>query len=224
MHNKKIKGSIAGLALAAVLVGGTFAWLTAEDSIDNAFSTGDNQAEVEIWEDFDDTNAGKVVPGVAVDKKVKVQNLSTVQSFIRAKLEVTVQSDQESITEDDIILNYSDDVITKDKINKPISEYSEKWVEGNDGWFYYIGKVDTEDFTKSDLLSSVTLSGEVGDVGTVKFNVNVTAENIQTDPSDAVDTWKNEETATNNTSIISALKVTTGVGSDNAGTGYEETE
>lgn len=201
MHNKKIKGSIAGLALAAVIVGGTFAWLTATEQVDNAFSTGSTTPGINVEENFDEVLAENVVPGIGINKEVQVQNTSSQTSYIKVHISKTLPEDSK-IKKDDIVLDFAENLTTTGEAGKWI--YGGKDIEKGDtsegeGWYYYVGKVETGNYTESSLLQSVTLSGGVElEAGTkVDYNVVVEAHNIQVDPVDAIEEEWTESTFTN---------------------------
>ena len=132
MHNRKLKGSIAVLALSAVLVGGTFAWLGSTDSLVNKFTSKpssipneNNNKGVDIYEVFDTTKANQSVAGTAVNKDVQVKNTADFNSLIRVNFEKIFIDDKDNeildsvlVDEKNIELNFDEkDVITLEKLN-----------------------------------------------------------------------------------------------------------
>ena len=200
MHNKKIKAGVAALALGAVLIGGTYAWFTSTDTVENKFQTGsiiedlDKDGNgVEIWEEFEEPK--NVVPGDTDTKLVQVQNTTTYDSFIRVRFEIKWDKDisntiQLNGKEVELVqLNFENNLVD-DQTKNPDG----KWYKAEDGWYYYMGKVAGGQFT-NPLLESVTLSTDTpNDYRGLKYTVNVIAESIQAD-NDAHDSeWsKNDD-------------------------------
>lgn len=202
MHNKKIKSGVAVTALAAVLIGGTFAWFNASDSVSNRFTTasgngGDHNNKIRIYELFDTENAGKVVAGTAVNKDAQVRNLANYDSIIRVKFTpqfVTYgegESGQETVTiREDLDasnINYTLTNIGKEQDG----ELNGKWFQDGE-WYYYVGNVAPEGFTEQ-ILDSVTLDESVKsdpDYREANFEVKIEAQSVQSsvdaiiDPSD----------------------------------------
>lgn len=89
--NKKfVTGASAALTLL-MLAAGTFAWFSAQDSVDNEFKTsGIPDGSVKVWEIFDEEEAEKATPGTAVQKDVGVSNLGESDVFVRASFEEMV--------------------------------------------------------------------------------------------------------------------------------------
>ena len=199
MNKKKIVALLFAGIMTIGVIGGTFAWFTSNDSVTNVFSTGavndDGGNGVEIWEDYDPSDATNVVPGDKTTKLVQVQNTTKYHSFIRVKINKTWDTttgkndDGETITlnPDVIELNFGDNLGKEDG----------KWLQGVDGYYYYVGKVAGGKYT-NPLLESVTFlsslkNGEsVVNTGNeyrnVKYNVEVVAESIQAD-NEAYKVW-----------------------------------
>ena len=94
MHNKKLKSGVVALALGAVLVGGTFAWLGSTDKVQNIFSTkgpdGFNNG-VDIYEKFEQNSVAE--SGKAVEKVVQVKNEAGYNSLIRVTMQALKKRD-----------------------------------------------------------------------------------------------------------------------------------
>ena len=89
MTKKKIAIAIAAAALAGTCaIGGTLAWLTANDSVKNTFTVGDvDLTVIETGDDGEDTPSGDrhyvIQPGVPFDKAPVVNVAETsVESFV----------------------------------------------------------------------------------------------------------------------------------------------
>lgn len=104
----------ACLALMGVSFGITYAYLTANRTLVNDFTVGENT--VEIVEKFEPPSELK--PGVDFDKVVQVKNTGTIPCFVRVKVEFS----------DDRALQFC-------KLDYQLS--SKTWEKGNDGYYYY---------------------------------------------------------------------------------------
>lgn len=88
--NKKfVMGASIALALVMVL-SATFAWFTAQDSVDNKFKTGGIPTDsVKVWEIFKKPDEWK--PGQKVQKDVGVANLGKEPIFVRASFKEAIE-------------------------------------------------------------------------------------------------------------------------------------
>lgn len=175
MNKKKLSALLLAGTLTAGVVGGTFAWFTSQDTVTNQFATAgtdepDNpDAGIDIWEKFEEPT--NVVPGTTTDKLVQVKNTSTYDQFIRVK--ITPKWEKEGLNSTYLQLNFTD----------YLKETGEEgtWIEGGDGYYYYIGKVAGGKFTNT-LLESVTLKDTTpNEYKNQKYKVVVDAESIQAD-------------------------------------------
>jgi alternate signal-mediated exported protein len=191
MHNKKIIGTVAAIGLSVTLIGGTLAWFTSEDRVTNIFATGGvnnpdnaNGNGVEIWEKF--IPEKNLVPGDNVEKLVQTQNTTTYDSFIRVK--ITPKWDPATVGETTLDTNMIE--LAFGDNNSNLGESDGKWLKGNDGYYYYMGKVAGGKFTNA-LLSDVTLSKNAGpEYRNAQYHVLVEAESIQADNDAHNDAWK----------------------------------
>ncbi len=147
MHKKKIL-SVSAVILGLSLVGGSLAWFTASDSVENKFKTLNVKAE--IVEDFDEENAYQMVPGDTIKKDVDIKVDSSAETFIRVQIEKGWKNVSDPSKGNNIQLNFSKKGETS-VVSKSIE--GGKWFE-QDGYLYYIGTVKEGD--KLDLLDSVT--------------------------------------------------------------------
>lgn len=186
MNKKKLSALLLAGTLTAGVVGGTFAWFTSQDTVTNQFATGgtnddDPNAGIDIWEKFEEPT--NVVPGTTTDKLVQVKNTSTYDQFIRVK--ITPKWEKEGLDASYLKLNFTD------HLKKTGDEGT--WIEGGDGYYYYIGKVAGGKFTNT-LLESVTLKNETpNEYKNQKYQVVVDADSIQAD-NDAYKEWTNSDT------------------------------
>lgn len=186
MHNKKILGAIAALTVSVALIGGTLAWFTSRDEVANIFATGgiDNPENangngVEIYEQF--TPPTNILPGSTTTKLVQTQNTTTYDSFIRVKITKSWTSPEGNELDPEMIeLSFGNN----------LGDTDGKWLKGNDGYYYYMGKVAGGKFTNA-LLESVTLSTEAGnEYRDAKYQVLVEAESIQADNDAHNSAWE----------------------------------
>ena len=198
MNKKKIQALAVSGVLTVGVIGGTLAWFTSQDQLTNKFNTGSNNSEesktgIKIVEEFEEPK--NMLPGDEVNKDVQVKNTTTYDQFIRVKFKPkfvdTTSGDRKEITEvqgqkldtKNIILNF-----TKN-LNK--SKADGTWFEGNDGYYYYMGKVGSEKWTNT-LLDSVTLAKEAGnEYRGLGFDIDVESDSIQAS-NDAYKDWVKE--------------------------------
>ena len=186
MHNKKLKSGVVALALGAVLVGGTFAWLGSTDKVQNIFSTkgpdGFNNG-VDIYEKFEQNSVAE--SGKAVEKVVQVKNEAGYNSLIRVTMNASFE--KEGLDNSKIELNEAN-VISENDItfneDGTVKNGEGKWVkvtEEGQTYYYYIGNVIAGGFTDK-ILDSVTLSDTVSTnpnyIGQ-RFNVDIDAYSVQ---------------------------------------------
>ena len=86
MNKKKLLTLAMVISMVAILVvGGTIAYFTDTDFEDNVFFTGN--VEIDLQEDFDEENA-KLMPGIDIEKAVRVKNIGSEDAFVRVHLAV----------------------------------------------------------------------------------------------------------------------------------------
>ena len=191
MNKKKIASLLVIGALAVGVVGGTFAWFTASDSVTNPFSTGttedptDPDAGIKVQEEFNPETGNNLTPGANVNKDVQVKSTANYDQFIRVKFDkVWKNTAGDTITNVDLEgVNYTLDtnkiVLNYRTANISTNGSEGTWVDGGDGYFYYIGKVAPTSYTNT-LLDSVILSNTAkNEYKNLKFDVVVIAESIQ---------------------------------------------
>ncbi|GAA0709099.1 hypothetical protein GCM10008904_19760 [Paraclostridium ghonii] len=218
MHNKKIIGAAAAIGLSVTLIGGTLAWFTSQDKVSNIFATGGvdnpngaNGNGVEIWEQYNPKI--NMVPGDTEIKLVQTQNTTTYDSFIRVK--ITPKWKDNKLNNEMIELTFGDN-------NSNLGSGDGQWLKGNDGYYYYMGKIDSKKFT-NPILSSVKLSTEAGsEYRDAKFDVFVEAESIQADNDAQDDAWKNAGDIVTNR--LNDFESTPASGNDKAKEGVTITE
>lgn len=173
------RATLLALALAGVLaVGGTLAWLTAQtDEVENAFEPG--KVTTTIVED----------PDGNAKKDVKIRNTGNVDAYIRAAVVVTWQN------EDGEVYGKSQPVAGTDykiAFNKD-DQTDGKWVEGDDGFWYWTGRVapavesDEDSGLTGVLITSCTYDKEKAPAEGYHLCVEVIGSGVQADGVTTVD-------------------------------------
>ena len=168
--NKKLGLIIAAGALSAsLIVGSTLAWFTDDERATNTLTMG--KVDIELYEEdklINEETPGltfdNLVPGATVDKLAEVKNAGTVDAYVR------VQLSHELTVEKDINLSNMLDINSSD------------WVLEDDGFYYYNGVVNPNDFT-TPIFTTVTLpgSGWGNEMVEAEFSIYIHAEAIQVD-------------------------------------------
>ena len=114
----------------SLLACGTLAFFTAEDTVRNVITSGgidielQERADVEKTTPFPEDGVSGVMPGTDVTKIVEVKNTGASDAYIRVKVEK------------EIIL--SDGVEGEPDSGLMIIDFDEsRWVDGEDGYYYY---------------------------------------------------------------------------------------
>lgn len=153
--------------------------LTKEVEITNPDGTK-TTVQVPVYERKDDDSEDLVVPGVEVNKDVRVQNTANYVSFIRVKFIPTFISSPVDLSKLD------NNMIVPNVNTNNIKEVAEEgyWIKGEkdvDGldWYYYMKVVEPKEFT-SYLLDSVSLSLDADNTyKNAQFDVLVSAQSVQ---------------------------------------------
>ena len=194
MKKSKVLALVLAGALAVGVVGGTLAWFTSQDSVKNIFQTGtilepDNNDGVDIYEEF--VPPTNVLPGTETTKAVQVKNTSSFDTFIRVKLTPKFVSAMDGVNVDDLDVN-----MIELNFENNLGQEDGKWLDGGDGYYYFMGRVGAGTFTNK-LLESVTLATAAdNNYRGVEFEVLVEAESIQADNDAHVDAWTTSPAAT----------------------------
>lgn len=133
----------AVLLIASVI--GIYAFYTSKESITNTFKVG----EVNIEVDENGFTPPDNWHGGVAKKEVKIENLSTVDAFIRAAIvprwvEVDEKKNEKAWAGDTsfIKINYINIV--------DVQSDTKGWVKGSDGYYYYNQKMPATDGTKAN--------------------------------------------------------------------------
>lgn len=164
-RTRKLKNSRVIVLLAAILlfsalaVGGTVAWLTANtDDVANTFTP--SHVSCEVTETFDSKTKSNV----------NVKNTSDIDVYIRVKLVTYRVNDQ------------GQHIGGTAEI--PTFTLEKNWGE-NDGYYYYTKPVAPNNQPETNLISSITLTDSYKDADGGKQVIEVMAEAIQAQGTDA---------------------------------------
>ena len=180
-RRNKMRTLTAALIVAclAILTTGSLAYFTAEDRAHNVITT--NGVDITLLEkmhdedgklvDFPEEGIKHVMPGVAVEKIVSVENSGTGKAWIRVKLTSAVTSEAGETLPDTladgtpaIVIDYTKDT---------------KWIQGEDGWWYYDAEVNAGETTQT-LFETVHFAETLtNDYQGCTANVIVTAQAVQ---------------------------------------------
>lgn len=169
-HKKEIVMLLSCVALLMAIVGVGATYYKTVD-LDNDFQVA--QPKVYMSEKFDPID--KWVPGEMKEKVVKFGNAGDVDCYLRAKfVEVIELADGTEVAiPNGFGLNFA-------------TNFSSKWTDGGDGWYYY-NEVLAAGETTEKTLESVTISDAISndahgiktDFSGSKFTVRVKAEFVQ---------------------------------------------
>lgn len=174
---KKIFLIAVALICISILGYGSLAYFTTEGTARNVITTDGLDISIEEWQQ---TDAGLVpypqdkpivvMPATSVSKIVTVKN-HKAQSYIRAKLDVTVKDANKQVME--ISEEQMKKIIT---LNMNLQDWTEK-----DGWWYYGAAVNTGDVTQP-LMTGVEFDGPnmTNEYQNCTVEITVTAQAVQT--------------------------------------------
>ena len=193
---KKLKKSAIAIASLVVLalIAGTFAYWNQTATIENPFDTG--RYGMTIIENFRPEEGHGWQPGVEIDKDVFVQNTGDQDIVVRVKLDESWTRKDESTPYKSILAgpvgevytvgqSDAEDGLTEDDLSvvtKKFNTNATKWINGNDGWYYYAINLE-EGISTEKWLDSVELLKDV-DLGKTQ-----TIYSISTEASENPDSW-----------------------------------
>lgn len=152
---------ISLVALCAVAVGGTLAWLfDSSEKLENNFYVPD--AKIDIEETFDGREK----------TDVGVTNTGEAEVYVRVMLVETWRN-----SDDQVVAEPEGAVVNYEMGN------SNDWVKGSDGYYYYTKPLDVGD-TTPNLIDKATCTVPKG---AALMDLEVVAQGIQSMPEDAVE-------------------------------------
>ena len=162
---KKIVSTILVAALAATaVIGGTLAYFTDEDAKTNVLTVGNVDITLTEpgWEATGKEEAKDAYPGEPLAKDPTVTNEGANPCFVRVKVDW-----------DDTIgeMEYRTEYVP--------GALGEKWVDGEDGYFYYTQVLDVNEPTDALFDQIIVPADLTNDATGTEYNVVVTAEAVQ---------------------------------------------
>lgn len=164
---RKVALTAAAVAMVGTLaVGGTLAWFTDTETATNVVTTGNVDITwVENGDDITEENTGidfgdKATPGAELDKVAEVRNDGKNVALIRATVTVTPDT-----VSDFFDVNYTPD---------------SNWVNGGDGYYYYLRPVQPGETTDS-IISSISIATNAGNeaADSERIQIKLVADAIQ---------------------------------------------
>lgn len=158
---------ISTIALLVLAVGISMAWFTSGESVGNKFNMG--TIEVEVLEPgFTDLN---VTEATTYEKNVQVISRGTKRTYVRVKL--IPEWSEPSLPVSNVVFNLAQ---------------NSDWVNGDDGYYYFIYYL-TENQTTSLLLESVTITSLGPEYKGQTLTIKAIAEGVQITHDAWQDIW-----------------------------------
>ena len=129
MKRKLLAVAVTVICLS-MMAYGTLAYFTAEDTAHNVITSGEIDIELQEWADaekttpFPEDGVSGVMPGTEVTKIVEVKNTGANDAYIRVKVEK------------EFVLSEGVEGETDSGLMK-IDFDESRWVDGEDGYYYY---------------------------------------------------------------------------------------
>lgn len=170
--------ALAVSLIASIVVGSTLAFFTSQAQVNNTVTMGDVQISLTepIFEesgvrDGDVIYMHDITPGQLIAKDPTITNTGSHDAYIRCKLDITGL---------DFDNNADNAAARKAQLLRGINIDSTKWVQANDGYYYYQEILPTSGEVK--FFDKVKIPEEWDNAfAEERFSINVTAEAIQAD-------------------------------------------
>lgn len=171
MKRRLYAGAVIVMCLS-LLVYGTLAYFTAEDTAHNVITSGEIDIELQEWADeektmqFPENGVSGVMPGTDITKIVEVRNTGSNDAYIRIKVE-------KEIVLPEGVEGEPDSGLMKIDFDETY------WEKGDDGYYYYVKALNPGAVTEP-LFASVSFDSAMGNIyqnSTAK--VDVTAYAVQ---------------------------------------------
>ncbi len=176
---KRKIAAVGVILLCFVILGsGTLAYFSAEDLAHNVITTGGidilliekTRDETGILTDFPAEGVSGVMPGMAVSKIVSVRNVGESEAWIRIRLEKQISGPSGDLPT----------VLSGGKQVMQFSLNSGKWIDGEDGYYYYTDPVPAGQTTEV-FFEEVRFALEMGnEYQNATANILIDAQAVQT--------------------------------------------
>lgn len=206
MKKKLLVLAAAALSLT-VAVSGTMAYFTDSGVAHNVITTGG--VSIELIENTKDDAGTDIVwpeeglsgimPGTSASKIVSVANNGQAEAWIRVGVDIAISESGDPITNPTI--KCLPLTVTVDGQEVDVVSYSvdsEKWLRGEDGYYYYKTPVAAGSST-ANLFEEVTFAKEMGnEYQNCTVYIDITAEAVQTannpipENGSVLDVWRNK--------------------------------
>lgn len=146
MKKTILSGMLVFSLVALMIVGGTMAWFTDDQEVNNTFTAGTVKIEVN---EGDFTSISNWNPGDVTEKNVTVTSLGSKKTYVRVKITPEwskFEGEDMAPSADNVILHFA-------------SNYADNWAFPEDGWYYYKSILNEGEETAL-LLDTVELDGE----------------------------------------------------------------
>lgn len=159
MNQRKISRKVyllVALSFLLLCIGGgylVYAAMTAQDQKENDFLIG--QVETKLEEDFNE-DITEIRKATSVEKRVTIKNTGTINQFVRVMVlpEVRTTIDGDDENEQVLPLQIGTD-LSLEWLD------SSKWIDGGDGYYYYVEKALEPNTSTTALFESVRLSDKL---------------------------------------------------------------
>lgn len=138
------------LVTFVIVAGVTYAWGRYTDSVKNSFFSAQDQFTVQIDETFTPPTA--VTPGQHVEKRVTVVNTAGLPAVVRVMVFPSIIGAENTMLEANL----------HQQIKLTHALDTENWMDGNDGYFYYLHILQPGE-AAPPLLQGVQIDRDLGD-------------------------------------------------------------
>ena len=170
---KKIIALCLIVALVAIaLISGTLAYFTDTEDATNVFTVGN--VNIELLEPNWNTNGNEsddVYPGEPLPKDPMVKNIGANPCFVRIKVTGLDCLKVAGLSAENVAY----------RTNYVVGALGDKWADGGDGYFYYVGVLAKDETTSAVFDSIVIPTDVVNATGAldISYEIEVYAEAIQ---------------------------------------------
>lgn len=182
LYRKKLPFfSIFLLIFLAYAASGAFAWFTAVDQKTNSFQVSWKGLHVSVVDNFHPT--GSITVGSIVPKEVSAKNTGTKLVFVRILVLPVITAT--GLEDNDRVIEA---VIGK---NLELDGFdSSKWIDGGDGYFYYLDVLEPGETIQPSLFTGIRLTEPLSpEYGYATLDIQVKTEAIEISPYLYRDAW-----------------------------------
>ena len=174
-----------------MLLGSTFSWFTSSDDRINEFRNNMPVFSAQVVDVFDPANPWKT----GDNKEVSAVNTGEKDAFVRIMVLPVIMNGSTPLQArigEEIEITFLD-------IYNSVSNPTGKWVDGNDGYYYYLDVLEPGETAQPYLFKKVELkSGLPTEYDDATLKIEVKMEAVGIDAYEYRKAWWNDETATGN--------------------------